>query len=143
MSDWDPGPLYRLCTDPECPVAYAYRAPFQETPHYHFIGKPMTTTPNVLDDYESDDALRRYALETQRMHDPAQQGDVIASIEPFPGRCALCHYTRHPCDVYELASVVLALLDRGRPDSSWEGRSPVGEYSGLAAEQFLDRNPPP
>jgi len=91
------------------------------------------------------DELRRYALETQRMHDPAQQGDVIASIEPFPGRCALCSYTRHPCDVYELASVVLELLDAGRTDDPWErgGRSPVGEYSGLAAEQFLDQNPPP
>ncbi len=92
-------------------MAYAYRAPFQETPHYHFIGKPpMTIIPNVLDDYESDDQLRRYALESQRLHDPKrQEGNGY-------DRCKHCHYTRHPCDVYELASIVLALLDRGRTD---------------------------
>jgi hypothetical protein len=33
-----PGPLYRLCDDPLCPDPYAYRAPFEATDHYHFIG---------------------------------------------------------------------------------------------------------
>ena len=105
MSDWDPGPLYRLCTDPECPDAYAYRAPFPETPHYHFVGKPMTTT-NIFGHTYTDDELRQFALEEARLHDPAQQDD-----NPYD-RCAHCHYTRHPCSVFELAQIVLALLDR-------------------------------
>ena len=33
-------PYYVECTDPECPVAYAYRSPFPEGPHWHFIGSP-------------------------------------------------------------------------------------------------------
>ena len=58
----------------------------------------------------TDDELRRYALETQLLHDPSRQEN-----NPY-GRCALCHYTRHPCEVYELATAVLQLLDRGAPD---------------------------
>jgi hypothetical protein len=84
----------------------------------------------------TDDQLRRYALDTQAMHDPAKQEGHNYE------RCEHCHYTRHPCDAYDLATAVLQLLDRGRPDSSWEGREPVGEYTGLAAEQFLDRDDP-
>ena len=83
----------------------------------------------------SDDDLRRYALDAQAQHDPSKQDD-----NPYE-RCAHCHYTRHPCDVYDLATAVLQLLDRGRTDDPWE-RSPVGEYTGLAAEQFLDRHRP-
>lgn len=37
---WDPGPLYQLCNDPDCPVAYAYTG----TPHYHHHG---TTVPSM------------------------------------------------------------------------------------------------
>ena len=37
----DPGPLYELCTDDDCPVAYAYRHPFPATPHYHYKGAPV------------------------------------------------------------------------------------------------------
>lgn len=33
-----PGPNYRLCEDPNCPVAYAYRAPHNEAPHWHYCG---------------------------------------------------------------------------------------------------------
>jgi hypothetical protein len=58
----------------------------------------------------TDDELRRHALEIQMMHDPRKQEN-----NPY-GRCALCHYTRHPCEVFELATAVLQLIDRGAPD---------------------------
>lgn len=57
------------------------------------------------------DDLRRFALDCQQQHDPAQQED-----NPYD-RCALCHFTRHPCDVYDLATAVLWLLDEGRTDA--------------------------
>jgi hypothetical protein len=60
--------------------------------------------------YDNDDELRRYALDEQRLHDPANQDHNYE-------RCEHCHYTRHPCDVYELATAVLYLLDRGRTDA--------------------------
>lgn len=63
--------------------------------------------------YRRDD-LRRFALDEQRLHDPAQQG-----ADAWPDRCMHCHYTRHPCDVYELATIVLTLLDEGRT-GEWE-----------------------
>lgn len=56
----------------------------------------------------TDDELRRFALEEQRLHDPDNQTD-----NPYE-RCELCHYTRHPCSTHDLASAVLQLLDRGR-----------------------------
>lgn len=31
---------YELCTDPDCPVAYAYRSPFPEVDHWHYAGQP-------------------------------------------------------------------------------------------------------
>jgi hypothetical protein len=131
VSDWDPGPLYRKCDSPDCPQAWAYKDPPAD--HYHFIGKPMS------DHFMTDDELRRYALGSMKLHDPKQQeGNGY-------DRCEHCHYTRHPCDVYELAQIVLTLLDRGRTDDPWErgGRQPVGEYTGIAAEQFLDSLDPP
>jgi hypothetical protein len=30
-----PDSLYRRCTDPDCPDAYAYRHPYPSVPHYH------------------------------------------------------------------------------------------------------------
>ena len=57
--------------------------------------------------YENDDALRIEALAIRTAHDPEHQGD-----DAWPERCALCHYTRHPCDTYDMADQVLALLDR-------------------------------
>jgi len=38
-------------------------------------------------------------------HDP--------ELQPDNGylRCALCHYTRHPCDAYAMAAAVLVLLE--------------------------------
>lgn len=51
------------------------------------------------------DDIRKFATDTRDRHDPAhQEGNGYE-------RCALCHYTRHPCDVNDLASMVLALLD--------------------------------
>jgi hypothetical protein len=79
----------------------------------------------------TDDELRAYALDSQAQHDPSKQDD-----NPYE-RCAHCHYTRHPCDVFDLATAVLQLLDRGHTEGQ-----PVDEYSGLAAERFLDRNLP-
>lgn len=61
--------------------------------------------------FGSRDDLRRYALVTQRQHTPENQGK-----DHWPNRCALCHYTSHPCDVYDLATAVLWLLDDGRTD---------------------------
>jgi len=55
------------------------------------------------------DELRRYALETQRIHDPKAQANGY-------DRCEHCHYTRHPCEAHELATIVLEMLDRGAPD---------------------------
>ena len=87
----------------------------------------------------TDDELRRYALDEQRLHDPARQEG-----NPYE-RCELCHYTRHPCSTHDLATAVLQLLDRGRTDDPWQrvgDGEPVNEYTGLAAEQFLDRHEP-
>ena len=51
--------------------------------------------------------MREFAEFTRNLHDPEkQQGQG-----QWPERCAHCHYTRHPCDVFDLASMVLALLD--------------------------------
>jgi hypothetical protein len=51
------------------------------------------------------DELRAYALDEQRLHDPHNQAD-----NPYE-RCALCHYTHHPCEVHDLATAVLTLLN--------------------------------
>ena len=59
----------------------------------------------MTDDVMSTDELRQFATFARSQHDPAQQAD-----NPYQ-RCSLCHYTRHPCDVYELADAVLRLLD--------------------------------
>jgi hypothetical protein len=36
----DPGPLYQLCVDPECPYDFAYRFDGTAVGHYHYIGPP-------------------------------------------------------------------------------------------------------
>ncbi len=48
--------------------------------------------------------LRRDAQAVKDAHDPAQQPDNGYE------RCALCHYTRHPCDAYDMANAALVLL---------------------------------
>ena len=53
----------------------------------------------------SPDDMRRFATESRDRHDPAkQEGNGYE-------RCDQCHYTRHPCDVHDLATMVLALID--------------------------------
>jgi hypothetical protein len=60
--------------------------------------------------YDNADQVRRFALDEQSIHNPANQdGNVY-------GRCMHCHYVRHPCSAYELATVLLAVLDREAPD---------------------------
>lgn len=54
----------------------------------------------------TDDELRRYAEGERDLHDPPQRDD-----NPY-GPCAHCNYTRHPCDIHDLASMALALLER-------------------------------
>ena len=54
---------------------------------------------------EGDD-LRAFAQDELDRHTPANQENNGYE------RCALCHYTRHPCDVYDLAAAVLRLLDK-------------------------------
>jgi len=63
--------------------------------------------------FNSRDEMRRVALFAQRQHDPTNQDG-----NPYE-RCEHCHYTRHPCEVYDLATMVLALLDQGRT-GEWE-----------------------
>jgi hypothetical protein len=60
------------------------------------------TEATPMDDHD----LRVFARAALNEHDPTQQPG-----NPYE-RCALCHYTRHPCDVYDLAHYVLQLLDR-------------------------------
>lgn len=55
----------------------------------------------------SDGDMASFAESERVLHDPArQEGNGYE-------RCELCHFTRHPCDVHDLASMVLGLLDRG------------------------------
>lgn len=61
----------------------------------------------IVNDQEyTDDEMRQYAESERDLHTPANQEDNGYE------RCAYCHYTRHPCSVHDLASMVLALLDR-------------------------------
>ena len=53
----------------------------------------------------SDDDIRQYAEQERDAHTPLNQ--EANGYE----RCALCHYTRHPCSVHDLASMVLVLID--------------------------------
>ena len=57
---------------------------------------------------QPDWALKENAEEIQRLHDPDNQ----SGSDTFPNRCKLCHYTRHPCDEYWAATVILYLLAR-------------------------------
>ena len=54
----------------------------------------------------TDEQLRLDAEGERDLHDPANQ--VGNGYE----RCEHCHYTRHPCTVYDLATTILELLDR-------------------------------
>lgn len=52
----------------------------------------------------TNDELRRFAVYLLFAHYPPKQAD-----NGFD-RCAVCSYTRHPCDVFDLAASVLHLL---------------------------------
>lgn len=52
----------------------------------------------------SPEQLEEYARSVLDHHDPEQQDSNGYE------RCAECHYTRHPCEVFEMASAVLTLL---------------------------------
>jgi hypothetical protein len=56
--------------------------------------------------YPDDEALRVEALAIRTAHDPEHQKDNGYE------RCALCHFTRHPCDAFDMADQVLTLLNR-------------------------------
>jgi hypothetical protein len=53
-----------------------------------------------------DEELRLFAQHTMDLHTPEKQH------HGYEGRCGECHFTRHPCDVFDLAAAVLRLLDR-------------------------------
>ena len=57
----------------------------------------------------TNDELRVFAADMLAEHDPVNQGHTYE-------RCELCHYTRHPCDVFDLASATLKLLAEGSDD---------------------------
>jgi hypothetical protein len=102
-------PFYKRCDDPACPFAYAYKSTVRDhDEHFHYIGVPVAEDLTIPG-YENDDQIRRLALDEQRLHDPKMQRNGY-------DRCEHCHFTRHPCSVHELATIVLALLDRGRTD---------------------------
>ena len=63
----------------------------------------------------SRDYLRRLGLQLRSEHDGRTQASVLASIDPHP-RCSVCHYTRHPCAIFEFTDAVLTALDQGAPD---------------------------
>lgn len=68
----------------------------------------------------NDSEMRDYAEQERYLHDPAnQEGNGY-------DRCEHCHYTRHPCSVNDLATMVLVLLD-------WKAN-----HSELAAEPLPD-----
>ena len=49
-------------------------------------------------------ALRQHAEGIMHQHNPDNQRHNYE-------RCELCGFTRHPCDLYDLAEDLLALLD--------------------------------
>jgi hypothetical protein len=60
---------------------------------------------------EMDDSeLRLFAVDCLGSHNPPEQILSDGDRNPY-GRCMHCHFTRHPCDTYDLAAGVLRLLD--------------------------------
>lgn len=53
----------------------------------------------------TDEELREWAMSVAHDHDPEHQAHNYV-------RCELCGFVRHPCDTFDLARAVLALLDR-------------------------------
>lgn len=81
----------------------------------------------------NDDDLRMFANAMLFSHNPEYQED-----NPY-GRCALCHYTRHPCDVYDLAAAVIGLLDlQEATKKSWRQRMDFGVVPRQKVQSLLD-----
>ena len=53
----------------------------------------------------TDEEMREWAVSLVQDHDPLNQNHAYE-------RCELCGFVRHPCDTFDLARAVLALLDR-------------------------------
>ena len=84
---------------------------------------------------EGDD-LRAFAQDELDRHTPANQENNGYE------RCALCHYTRHPCDVYDLAAAVLRLLNRYMPtDAPWWPKPDENVITTEMADDRLDKLP--
>ena len=47
--------------------------------------------------------MREFAMSVKNDHDPLMQGHGYH-------RCERCNYSRHPCDTYDLACMLLAML---------------------------------
>ena len=62
-----------------------------------------TATSVTIDGHEWSRSEMRSFAETLR-----DQHDANKQAHPYD-RCEHCSYTRHPCDTYDLASMVLAL----------------------------------
>lgn len=58
-------------------------------------------TPKELSDHRVRSLIDLRAI--HNAHDPLKQNE-------YPGRCALCQFTRHPCDAYIAAEIGLELL---------------------------------
>ena len=58
------------------------------------------------------DEIRKEAEAVLANHDPTLQDDNGYM------RCALCHYTSHPCDAYDMADQVLKLLAATLPNGT-------------------------
>lgn len=61
---------------------------------------------------------RVFAESMRRDHDPIRQTMSDGKTPNPHDRCALCGYTRYPCDVYDMAALLLVALDEIQSDNS-------------------------
>lgn len=71
-------------------------------PNYDHTGG--TTPPPETPD--PDHTQRMWAIGLHHIHDPENQTD-----NPYD-RCKHCHYERHPCDIHDLAGIIIDLYER-------------------------------
>ena len=74
----------------------------------------MTRTITVLGEQQTIESIRAEGTSMLDAHDPEKQAET-APDQAFPHRCMHCHYTRHPCDAYLSAAVIIALCDEIDP----------------------------
>lgn len=74
--------------------------------HHECIDDTDTYGPPCTCLHRTDAEVRADAHAVRDAHDPKLQKD-----NPYE-RCSLCHFTRHPCEAYEMADAVLRLLHR-------------------------------